>query len=80
LSFILNGRKLLSQMNDFLGYNKNDLIDGIYKKHEELKETAWNFNTGKIYRWKKEIQNKAQDYNQLRKWNMKFDLKNKYNL
>jgi hypothetical protein len=32
-----------------------EILDQIYQKHEDLKEKAWNFNTGSIHRWKSEM-------------------------
>lgn len=43
-------------MARYFGYMlDNNLVMNIYEKHENMKESAWNYNTGRINRWKEEM-------------------------
>ena len=47
----------LSRMATYFGYAcKEEALRSIYEKHEVLKKQAWNFNTGEVERWRREME------------------------
>lgn len=53
---IENKEKWLHKMSSYFNFSISEsTINNIVNKHERIKNTAWNFNVGTIYRWKHEM-------------------------
>lgn len=46
----------LRQISDYLNLDCSQrVLDKVYERHENLKQKAWNFNTGAVERWRTEM-------------------------
>jgi hypothetical protein len=53
---ISNKQYIINEVKDFMKINiPQKKILEIYSKHENIKESAWNFNVGTTFRWKTEM-------------------------